>query len=685
MKNSDKSNDQKPVLEKVTLVVPPAPDYPNEELWKTIIKSDEKIVFINGGDFHKGDMLEGIQILDSQLSGSFGIYDAEEIKKRQNLCRFVMDNPNFGKWLEDHQIDSLLPTSQVEFMRAADPELPHNQYWENVRSFVDIVESSRSVPVPLQKIAAALKASYSLEAAEQQMNEIILDRLEKTSVVVGTAQFRIIDIFIVQGDRDRTKNLEVPMQLKPFEVLDLSAGGIKVYGHSMYSFDIDTAYQKPYPEWVSQRWNPLAWIAGSFIKRRVDKENQQARAKAFESMVITEPSIGLIEDLKAACIRRLNEINWTNDLHMHADVSIRFRYSESGLQVGIYDFECQDNDYYPLRDFDFKEFMGYSQERLTEISRIEDEYREYAIDRKRRNNSSKFLMEIEKQDQQFFSKTTIEPSRGADIKYQWFAIPTMYEHPAIKPVADECKKHRRFFSNHLWTLKNIVWLVNRLQEKADSLGAPLSIPEILKQDQHLVTFDVIYPLHLLNAEDIKPVPIAKMVPINGAVIGLTGCHGGGKTVTALSLVDNIFLAQSGLPIFGRGFQLNPKRCIALVFLERKNGGSTCEILIDKIISVFKGIKDHHGSQVVVILDELGTGTQEGDGDQLGRDVLKKLTKLGVSVIFTTQIQSLALWAHGSLKAQCYKFDDKHKMTPGIGDGGMSDLRKRKGLDRLLSV
>ena len=127
------------------------------------------------------------------------------------------------------------------------------------------------------------------------------------------------------------------------------------------------------------------------------------------------------------------------------------------------------------------------------------------------------------------------------------------------------------------------------------------------------------------------------------MLGLTGYHGGGKTVTSLAVVTNIFLAQSGLPVFGQGFRLNVKDVLGMMFIER-GGGSTCELLLDKIVIILKEIQNVHNSKVVLVLDEVGTGTQEMDGHKLGKDVLSKLSNIGVSVLFSTQIQSLAEFA-----------------------------------------
>ena len=128
--------------------------------------------------------------------------------------------------------------------------------------------------------------------------------------------------------------------------------------------------------------------------------------------------------------------------------------------------------------------------------------------------------------------------------------------------------------------------------------------------------------------------------------------------------------------------MNVKDVLGMMFIER-GIGSTCELLLDKIVAILKEIKNVHNSKVVLVLDEIGTGTREVDGLKLGEDVLAKLSEMGVSVLFSTQITSLAEFARDELGAQCLRVDEKHNLSIGIGRGGMDSLRKRKGLDKLL--
>jgi dsDNA-specific endonuclease/ATPase MutS2 len=248
--------------------------------------------------------------------------------------------------------------------------------------------------------------------------------------------------------------------------------------------------------------------------------------------------------------------------------------------------------------------------------------------------------------------------------------------------------HRNFFFDHISVLKNIAEVADKLSKISKKIDSPLCWPEIIADEStHIVSFESIVPIHLLRhlPKEKKPIPIESMPTLNGQIIGLTGDHEGGKTTTMLAYAELIYLAQSGLPVFGKGVELNLKSHLGLVFLTKEEGpSSTARTLIDKMVKVIKDSKEVDPKKVVLIFDELGEGTQESSGDKLGRDLLTRLGNSGISIIFNTQITSLAEYAQDKLGAQCMKFSVDHRIYPGIGSGNMDDLRERSGLNAELA-
>lgn len=121
----------------------------------------------------------------------------------------------------------------------------------------------------------------------------------------------------------------------------------------------------------------------------------------------------------------------------------------------------------------------------------------------------------------------------------------------------------------------------------------------------------------------------------------------------------------------------------MVFLER-GSGSTCELLLQKSKKILEALQSGAcPHSTLLILDEIGTGTQEVDGFEFGKRLLKRLSISGCSVIFSTQITELAKFAKESLGTACFNFDLGHHIAPGIGSGGINALMQAVGIDQLL--
>ena len=99
------------------------------------------------------------------------------------------------------------------------------------------------------------------------------------------------------------------------------------------------------------------------------------------------------------------------------------------------------------------------------------------------------------------------------------------------------------------------------------------------------------------------------------------------------------------------------------------------------MEAFQDIRNH--SEIIMFIDEVGTGTQEVSGFEYGKRLLKKLAGLKCSIVASTQITDLAKFAEQELGATCFNFDLKHRVKPGIGSGGLEKLISKLEMDKLL--
>jgi hypothetical protein len=279
------------------------------------------------------------------------------------------------------------------------------------------------------------------------------------------------------------------------------------------------------------------------------------------------------------------------------------------------------------------------------------------------------------------------PSLYTDSKYRWFALSNIYAQKQFTKAHDAIKCHREFLKENVTMLYSIAQVASRIKKKADELGTDICKTEIFEGEDGVVSFDgKIIPIQLLtqpgmNVKDI--VPVGNLPVLNGQIIGLTGLHGKGKTESSLALLANIWLAQSGIPPLGIGtWRQNVKDTIGCVFIE-PGKGSTCQKLVLKIKKLLEALGDTKPGRVVFVLDELGSATQEMDGLKFGQDVLATLNSQHISTLFSTQITGLAKWAETELGAQCFQLTAERQIKPGIGDGGMNQLRQETGIDAYL--
>ena len=660
-------------------------NYPDSMLWREDIKEEERIRMINPQDFPEESILSGLGIGTSRLARSFGICDSEEIKRRISLIRFLVEHQEVADWIRKLDLQDSIPHEEKEFLKFYDPKKEHNPYWQSVRDFLSLITrySESELPERLFVIANTLQGSLLLESSEKDMAEVIADRVQNIAVIEGLASFNL-------SIREKLKEGKE----KKETCLLLNLNDSYAHGHSMFSFALNSARVHCAPYWTGTKWNPANWIGiGRLVKWYINQLNATEREKAYKEMVITKASPGLIADIAVGVSEKLEQIELLKTRREGTEeetemflfdgsvVNVYFSYSKKGLWLRIYGIDPPIAK--PEGDFSFGKYEGYSPERIEIIKEAQADYIDTVKEYMQNMASSVLLNRIKEKHPMFFEERFSVQSPWTDKMHKWFALDNLYQSPALREICNAVKDHREFFSRHIDCLKDVAKLAASFHTKAKELGTPLCYPEILGDDKSIVDFDEIFPVHLLphlNGE--KPVPIKSLSGLNGNIIVFTGHNRGGKTVAKLSITEYIYLAQSGLPVFGRGFRLNVKKVLGMLFIE-KGEGSLCEMLIKKIKNILEGIKNANPGEVVVVLDELGAGTQEVDGLDFGKNVLRKLRKLNVSVLFSTQIIGLAQYAQTSLDAKCFKFNSEHTISPGIGTGHIKELIAKNGLDTLL--
>lgn len=657
----------------------PVIDYPQDLVqWKKKIDEKDRLLIMNPEKFPKEDILRGLGLTGDPLSKSFGITDIDEINSRQAALELLTENPDLRALLQ--RIDSKyeLPLTRDNFLVYYNPEHDHNPYWEEMRKLLSQLERAGELPPRVKSVADIIKSGFSLEDPEREMAAKILDQLGRAAILEGLAEVRVNAEFENPNAPDHEKKIVIRTQ-----VVDSH-----IHGYTRYKVALRPSSEFDYPKWARYDCYDRPWWAyliTSGVRWWCDVKRKYEMRHAYQDSVITELCSGLKEDIEKAIQLRLSELTWNVYELDGATAHVDFSYSDVGLSLAIVgvSFPSQGNSKF----FTWGNYEGYSGKQKKEILKAQTILQGHRASVTQQMRSDRLYQRIIEQMPNFFNKEWSVESPATDARYRWSVIRNLYESSEFKEIYEALCRHQGFMIDQLSSLKEIAHLADKLVRKADELKTPMCFKRIGTDLGSPFHFESILPIHLLThleASKLKPICWAGPNGANGNMTVITGANGGGKSVALDSVESNTWIYHSGLPIFGEGFTMNRKRILGSVSLD--NGdlhGSTFENLLLAHRDLIRSLKKVDGREAIVILDEVGTGTQEDSGYEVGKRLLDTYQMYKATIVFSTQITDLAEHARDKHGACCYKIDPDHKITSGIGDGQVENLLCRTKLDRLL--
>lgn len=631
--------------------------YPQENLWG---KGNDlpKIKIINPNDFDVKASLHNMGFADSLIEEDMGICDPKEIKERNNLMRLLFLNPDLRqkiKSLSQSRDSLLMPKKENDFLYFYSKD--GNPYWREVRDLVSRLNKVKAAnpgnfPSRVESFIKNLEEDFSLEAEEAKLAKEVSARLENVAVMEGT--------FSIEVDKNK----------------DTRYGAWEyIHGYKLYNSSYSAEYKAELPKWLKGRFWRMIGVAG--LVQRIATYAKTEAAK--HSALISSYSTHLRNDLYAGASRLIQKHFYPKDsLFLKDDSSLvltlYFSYSYRGLEIMPISIENMVE-----RDFSWNisNFPGSSSKQKAALQKRKGDLQR-ALQAAMVSAASVELYSCF--PGKVFGQAFRVNSAMTDEDYRWFAIDHLYYHRLFRDAYLRISEQRSYFFDTINQLVKLSDFLAKFESWAKKLNIPICIPDISFTEHSGVCFKNLAPVSLVGKSEIL-VPIS-LDRINGEMVGLTGRHGGGKTVAGKSILESVYYALSGLPVFANSFTTDVKTVLGAVTND-EGAGSTATVFITKVKNLMEEISRVPIHESLIFIDEIGKGTQHDAGFKLGKAILIALRKGGNSVLFNTQILELAEYAEHNLGAVCYKVDKDHQFWRGISGGEIASLVKEVGLDKYL--
>ena len=172
-----------------------------------------------------------------------------------------------------------------------------------------------------------------------------------------------------------------------------------------------------------------------------------------------------------------------------------------------------------------------------------------------------------------------------------------------------------------------------MRDRALARGLSVSLPEIVEPDGEL-RFEALFNPLLLEA-GAPPVP-TDLHARPGALVLVTGPNSGGKTRLLQAIATAQLLAQVGLFVPARGAAI-PRASGLFASLFEEARADQPEGHLGMELLRIRRLFDELGPGALVVIDELCSGTNPSEGEEIARMVLSLLPELGVRSFVTTHL------------------------------------------------
>jgi DNA mismatch repair protein MutS2 len=188
------------------------------------------------------------------------------------------------------------------------------------------------------------------------------------------------------------------------------------------------------------------------------------------------------------------------------------------------------------------------------------------------------------------------------------------------------------------------------------------------------------------------VPVSIDIDPFDRVLVLSGPNTGGKTVALKTVGLACLMAQCGLPVAAASASLPVFRQLRADIGDHQSIDADLSTFSAHVRAVARYL-EAADPPALFLFDEIGTGTEPGEGAALAQAVLERLLAVGVTAIATTHHAALKAWAFAEdrVVSAAMEFDEEtlrptYRVLPGVaGSSAGIEVAGRLGLDSSLVV
>jgi DNA mismatch repair protein MutS2 len=191
----------------------------------------------------------------------------------------------------------------------------------------------------------------------------------------------------------------------------------------------------------------------------------------------------------------------------------------------------------------------------------------------------------------------------------------------------------------------------------------------------------------LKEHGSRCVPVSIGIDPYDRILLISGPNTGGKTVALKTAGLTILMAQSGLPVAARSARLPVFGQMRADIGDHQSIDADLSTFSAHVRAVTRALREAR-TPALFLFDEIGTGTEPGEGAALAQAILEALAGRGVTAIATTHHAALKSWAFSDERVQsaAMEFDPEtlrptYRILPGAaGASAGIDVASKLGLD-----